>query len=109
MLCRNPSFARGRLLGHALHIATERITNKDALRARDEFLGLTAGGAFDFASRSPSTDVLLKSQDASLLASADLLRQFYLEYDVQYSSSHDKNDRGDGGLPLVRIGPRGSA
>src|SRR4051812_45958237 len=57
-----PVFCEGRLLGHALHIATERITNKDALRARDEFLGLTAGGAFDFASRSPSTDVLLKSQ-----------------------------------------------
>jgi hypothetical protein len=104
-----PVFCEGHLLGHSLHIATVRITNEDALRARHEFLRLTAGGAFDSASRAPSTDVLLKSRDAALLASADLLRQFYREYDVPYSSSHDKNDVGAGGIPLVRIGPPGSA
>jgi hypothetical protein len=104
-----PVACEGHVVGRSLHISTVCITNESDIRARREFLRLSAGGAFDFASRSPATDVLLKSQDAALFAGADLLRQFYHEYDVPNTTLRDKNDTGPGGLPILRIFPPGTA
>lgn len=90
-----PALCIARAEGSTLRIVTQVVSDPNALRARTRFLQLTCSEPTG-RSGTPGEKhgmVLVQSEHGTMMVAANVLQQFYEQYDVPHTSSQSSRER----------------